>query len=134
MSIRHHTSNPGLWRSYWGGFDYGPNKDCITEFIITNRNLLAIHYKLKAFTHTPIAELYGYELDHVEAYRTFDGKIVVFFSNYSCPVMPKIAIDLEFKSHCKLYHEDADTYIRVFQSRKDMNSAVKALKERMKAE
>ena len=126
------TKYPKLFKdTYWGHHYYGGHKIQIIE----NRNKFVIEYQIKKQSITiPYAQdiwaAYDNGFDHKEYYNLLDGRVLMLISPYKGQVNSDEKFEKNFKVLgyeliYPLYIEEANSYIKIFSSRKELNSFLK---------
>ena len=121
------TNYPKIYEScYWGHFD------CESEMppseIIENRNSFIHDNNIKEhcwFACTSEFSKHQYNFDHLEIYRSHDGRIFVICSPYdkdrqNTDPLYQYPVKVGFKVYRDLYHESATTYIISFENYKEL--------------
>ena len=136
IAIKNESSIHGKYaeiykKVYWSGFE--PNDDTYTEEIINNRNKFIEEFDIvKVDTTETLFRISDLLLnskitqdfvDHLEFYRTKSGGVVILNSPYGsaineCPGM---------EPYVKMYHADATTFIKCFDTLKHTKEWAKAL-------
>lgn len=121
------TAFPHLYRqTYWGAGCF--DGELITAEIIENRNRFATEYRLarRVFVSTGNVIRNNGVLDHLEAYRTTTGAVVVLCSNYGAVPPPH----LEMVCIAPLYVTSATTYCRTYATIKEARKALRDVEEK----
>lgn len=111
------TQFPEIYKSsYWGNI----NMDISFISLIKTRDDFIINYNIKTYYHTTTYMASNMNFDHVEFYKTKDGKIILLTSPYDDKI--EYFIDWGFIQVPNLYNETLGfSVIRIFNSIKDFN-------------
>ena len=125
MKVAELTKYPKIFKNiYWGVSDSEGNEGPSSDEIIENRNAFVEEFNIirtKRILKTIDEDLnlgnYN-EFDHIESYYTIDKKNIIISSPYS-PADKDGEFHLKkgFTQYKKLYHKDADTYIKIYDKR-----------------
>lgn len=133
------TKYPKIYKSfYWGWFDNVYfNKDgkpvendtckpeilqARNEFVETFGIVAPCDYRcMSAFNDSSSGRL-----DHLESYRSKDGRIFVFCSNYDDHKYP---LSIGFTPYRNMYSAAAKTYLRIFQNLNELKVACKNINQ-----
>lgn len=142
-----HTAYPHVYQHYyWGAFTYNPFTCRDVPF--ENRNKFIVDYNI---AHKPRGSLVqfariAYDIrqlvhevnkhdyfDHLEEYRTVDGKYILIVSPYAItPDGREVLTELGFQQIYNLYSDSATTWIRIFPSIREVTACKKLYKIRAK--
>jgi hypothetical protein len=138
MKTYEKTKHPRIYKnSYWGWFNefyqdaagaYHTNDTCKPEIIqarnefVENNNIVApCDYRcMHALQDSSTGRL-----DHLESYRSKDGKIFVFCSNYDDHKYP---LSIGFIPCKNMYSTAAKTYMRIFQDLNELKEVCKNIR------
>lgn len=121
-----HTDYPHLYcNCYWGRFPYDPSEDY--KDLFENRNKFVADYNIRhkscgsliQFSHIAngIRRTNEMYFDHMEKYRSTDGKYIIIVSPYANPQKAQEVLgSLGFQQIYNLYSDSATTWIRTFQT------------------
>jgi hypothetical protein len=133
VNLSSRTAYPELYdKTYWGGSAYKGTQ--AEDEICLNRCELAEKFGLQSlWTRYDIPHVLrmsrtdtSTEMDHVEAYLTTAGNVLLIVSNYGYPP-PSILRIPEYSG--KLYHTAATSYVRLWVSRAAFRKHIKAAME-----
>lgn len=134
MNYSNKTKFPKLFGVYWGNFTYKEEEAAEMTPIFLNRNKFAMDYDLveaKINCRFPSHGGQGIDYDHPEAYKCKNGKAILLFSNYadsSCPSSANLR-QHGFVEYLQMYNSSAITFIRVFDSVREMSTYARKLGE-----
>jgi len=117
-------------KTYWGNFTLN-NFEKVDE-LINNRNDFAYNYNLVKYVSKE-KPTYAIKLfDHCELYKCKNGYVYIV-SPYNYKNHAQDADKFMMMKYCKLYADDALTYIKIFQNKVEFNrymrTALKILKD-----
>jgi len=126
------TKYPDVYdECYWGAFQYNPDAtNHIDAYIFENRNRFAEEYNLGCSRGMErFKELMGnlrrgmsnQYMDHLETYRTKDGKYVAIVSPYSpFESHQELLTEIGFTQIYELYGKNTPTWIKVIDNYRDI--------------
>ena len=118
-------NNKSLYEgTYWGNFEYDPEKKSELDIIIKNRNSFEIDFNITKYigNERPKKDTV-LKFDHCELYKCEDGFIYIT-SPYGSN--DKAAEEIGFEKYISLYAPNATTYLRKFASKYEFNKFIKS--------
>jgi hypothetical protein len=132
------TKYPDIFKgTYWGNFKEGDESG--SPDVIRNRNEFVEFFSIvRKDTAGCVWRLLNEQclgLDHHEAYRTQDGKVILVVSVYDWP-LPSVCFDIGFAPvpYLQIYHKNAQTYVMVLRGLQEVRDIHKRLKGRVEDE
>lgn len=133
VTMASRTAFPELYaETYWGSSAYKgtPEEDeiCFYRTELVEKFDLERRWKQVDIPHVlrrNVLETVT-EIDHVEAYLTYVGRVLLIVSNYNAPP-PSVLRIPEYVG--KLYHPNAKSYVRLWNNRNEFRKHMKAAAE-----
>jgi hypothetical protein len=126
------TKYPEIYaKCYWGQFNV-TDSDPVSPEIIDNRNTFIEDNGIMDICRSRSLDtlLIGTKLDHLEAYRAKDGRVLVLCSNYGNEPFP---LSIGFTEYpAKMYYQTATTYLKIFETGREFQKYCNELRREKK--